>query len=228
MIIIYALHRYEGLYMRPDVKKTIEVDGIAITSWQESFNTLILSFLNLKIHEIINEVELFRYARHVGSSSDSHNQSDSKINDNNPVKYQSSYIAECIGEQVSIITHPHAYILQSIPTPIPSIAKGMLPSNNVSPVWLQRTWNRLALPLLNELTNSKNSKKIIDNSNTDDNRNSNNNSQKEEAQSPCLLAVCALANTLSATILLPHSAVLAKVQSHICILPFVYETLVLL
>lgn len=222
--------------MRPEVKKSVEVDWFPVSSWQESFNSLVLSFLTHPIIELISEVQLFRYATHVSSSGSGNTGDNDKsyttsVNKCNidAVKNRSLYIAGCIGEQISIITHPHAYVLPSSPAPTSSQSqsRGVLPSNNISPVWLQRTWSRLALPLLKDLTstNNSNNSNICENinGNSSINENSNNsNSQSEEVRTPCLLAVCALANTLSATILLPHSTVLAKVQICKDVFKFIY------
>ena len=201
----------KSLFMRSEIKNFKKS-----FSWQEMFSKFSFSLLTESLSTVFKNYEKFKL-------NDDEN-SISLLSEN--LSEEQSLISGMFGEKMSIITSYHSYIF---------LTKNL--NNNyeflysISPIWSQRTFCRLALPLLkflregnnyNDNNNNDNSNNNNNNSNNNinsndknintNNNNTNNNSNKNSNEtSGALLGLINLTKNMPSIILSPHTTLLTNI-----------------
>lgn len=213
-VILALIWISKSLFMRPtawNFEKTF--------SWQENFSTFLYSLLTQPILIVLKNSKLVKYVNIKDESFDL-------------IMEENTKIGEFIGEKMSIIMTNNSHILPEKNVNFP------LFYNNFSPFWKQRTWTRLAIPLLKKMveinqinisvhnttvnndTNSdtnknddrNNSNGVSNNDNNKTNNNINNNNSTDSTHAtPCLLGLLNLAKNMPGNVLSSHSADLSRI-----------------
>ena len=213
-VILALIWISKSLFMRPtasNFEKTF--------SWQENFSTFLYSLLTQPIIIVLKSSKLVKYVNKKDESFDL-------------IMEENTKIGEFIGEKMSIIMTNNSYILPEKNVNFP------LFYNNFSPFWKQRTWTRLAIPLLkkmveiNQINISVHNTTVNNNTNSDTNKNdgrnnsndvsnndnnktnnniNNNNSTDSTHATPCLLGLLNLAKNMPGNVLSSHSADLSRI-----------------
>lgn len=214
-VILALVWISKSLFMRPSAwnfDKTL--------SWQESFSFFLFSLLTQPVFTVLKNSEFVKYVNSVSGNTDSVDYSYST----EILAEENILIGEFLGEKMSIIMTNHSYILPE------KKANFTIFFNNFSPFWRQRTWTRLAIPLLkkmielNKINISKNEKMINNNTNNNmKNNNTNNNNKNTNINennnnctdstyaTPCLLGLLNLTKNMPGNILCSHSEDLSKI-----------------
>ena len=215
-VILALIWISKSLFMRPtasNFEKTF--------SWQENFSTFLYSLLTQPTLIVLKNSKLVKYVNIKDESFDL-------------IMEENTKIGEFIGEKMSIIMTNNSYILPEKNVNFP------LFYNNFSPFWKQRTWTRLAIPLLkkmveiNQINISVHNTTVNNNTNSDTNKNddrnnsndvsnnnnnktnininiNNNNSTDSTHATPCLLGLLNLAKNMPGNVLSSHSADLSRI-----------------
>jgi hypothetical protein len=207
-VILALIWISKSLFMRPtawNFGKTF--------SWQENFSSFLCAILTQPVFTVLKNSELVKYVNL------SHKLPDVLAAENGK-------IGEFFGEKMNIIMTNVSHILPEKNANFPSFY------NNFSPFWKQRTWTRLAIPLLKKMVEinkinisenktTANSNNIqsnnIDNNNinnTNNIANKNNNTDRSTDSTyatPCLLGLLNLTKNIPGNILSSHSEDLSRI-----------------
>ena len=217
-IILFFIWTTKAIILRPEIKNSKKT-----FSWSEIFFSLNFSMLTKNILTVLEEIRKLNFSTEnsdVLFSSEEHSG-------------EFSMISEYYGENMNILSSTHFYLFPKIN----SNSHGIF-LNNISPLWQQRMFCKLFLPLLNCLkeTNNYSTENNIENNieinmnfdkkdsdNDDNNNHSNNiqnnqdkkiNSNKNLQNAPhtgCLLGLLNLTKTASVKSILPYTSVLTSV-----------------
>ena len=160
-VILALIWISKSLFMRPtawNFEKTF--------SWQENFSTFLYSLLTQPILIVLKNSKLVKYVNIKDESFDL-------------IMEENTKIGEFIGEKMSIIMTNNSHILPEKNVNFP------LFYNNFSPFWKQRTWTRLAIPLLKKMVEinliniSVHNITVNNNTNSDTNKNDDRNNSND-------------------------------------------------
>ena len=189
----------KSLFMRSEIKNFKKS-----FSWQEIFSKFSISLLTESLSTVLKNYEKFKL-------NDDEN-SISLLCEN--FSEEQSLISGMFGEKMGIITSFHSYIF--LPKSLNNDYEFLY---SISPIWSQRTFCRLALPLLkflredssyNNNNNSNNSNNNNNKNNNSNNKNNNTNKNSNETFGS-LLGLINLTKNMPSIILSPHTTLLTNI-----------------
>ena len=194
-----------------------EIKNIKKTfSWQETFSVFLSSLLTKPIYTVLQNYEDFIICN---NNNNKIQNSDLLSNDHCE---EHSLISGTFGEKMSMITTFHSFLFSSN-----NMNNNFELLNKISPIWRQKLFNRLALPLLKYLNESNNDNKNSikndnnknnnnnnsnnNNDNDNNNNNNNNNNNYNPHTSGCLMGLLSLIKNMSSNILSSHTSEISNI-----------------